>query len=158
LKHIIPKWGKCLSGTFSPKNNTKYNGKYPIIYRSSLELRFMKICDSSPSVLSWSSESYIVNYVSPKDGKSHRYYPDFVIKAKNADNYVENIVIEIKPDSQTRAPIPPSNISKKGLINYNKKVLDWYINKAKWEAAKRESSLNGSKFMIITEKWLNNTN
>lgn len=158
MKHVIPKWGKCKSGVFNPVNRDKYIGGYPIIFRSSLELSFMDMCDKNSSILSWASETLIVPYISPKDGRQHRYYPDFTIKALNAQNEVENLIIEIKPDSQTRKPKPPKSKTPKTIYNYNNKLKDWMINESKWKAANKVAESKGSKFIIITEKWINNLN
>ena len=72
-------------GKYAPQNPEKYKGNAKnIIYRSMWELRFMKYCDSNPSILEWSSEEIVIPYRS-LDNKIHRYYPDFWIKYKNAD-------------------------------------------------------------------------
>ena len=40
----------------------------------------MKWCDITHSVQEWGSEEIIIPYISPVDGKRHRYFPDFYVK------------------------------------------------------------------------------
>ena len=57
-----------------PKNNYMNQQQFPE-YRSSWELQFMKYCEGSDLVEKWSVESVAIPYISPKDGKQHRYFP-----------------------------------------------------------------------------------
>lgn len=155
IKKVVPKWGKCRSGSFIPSNKNKYNGRYPIIYRSSLEYQFMRICDESDSIINWSSETYTINYLSPKDYKQHRYYPDFLLKVVDKNNNIETIIVEIKPFKQTIKPKLPKNKTAKSLLKYQKDLIEWEVNLAKWEAAVALCNKLNFKFNIITEKWLN---
>ena len=69
-------------GKFKPKNPTKYQGDIKeIVYRSSWELKMMKYCDTTKSIIEWGSEELVIPYVSPWDGRYHRYFPDFYIKS-----------------------------------------------------------------------------
>jgi hypothetical protein len=73
-------------GTFLPKNPSKYNGNSKnIIYRSNWELRVMKYFDDHPNVIWWASEELPIPYVSPVDNKTHRYFPDFIVKICNLE-------------------------------------------------------------------------
>ena len=68
---------KTYKGLFRPKNPSKYRGDPSnIIFRSSWELRFMTYLDAHPDVLEWSSEEFCIPYVSPIDGRIHRYFPE----------------------------------------------------------------------------------
>ena len=92
-------------GKFRPHNIKKYRGNHKgIIYRSLWELRFMRYCDSTPSILEWASEELIIPYRSPVDGKKHRYFPDFWLKVKTAEGEIKESVVEIKPKIQTTPP------------------------------------------------------
>ena len=86
-----------------------------------------------------------IPYISPIDKKTHRYFPDFVIKKLNSNNKVEILMIEIKPISQTIRP-------KKKVI---KEIVRWEINNSKWKAAENFCKKYGWKFKILTEKELN---
>jgi hypothetical protein len=54
----------------------------------------MVYCDSSASIIEWGSEEIIIPYLSPWDGKKHRYYPDFYIKVKRHER--NNVVHPIQ--------------------------------------------------------------
>ena len=92
-------------GWFKPKNPNKYKGDANnIVYRSSWELRVMKYLDDHPSVLWWVSEELPIPYKSPIDQKVHRYFPDFIVRLKQADNKEITVVLEVKPYKQTQKP------------------------------------------------------
>jgi hypothetical protein len=136
-----------MQGKFRPLNPVKYQGDIKnIVYRSSLEWRFMRYCDNNDEILAWSSEEVIVPYVSI-DKKWHRYFPDFVIKTKKE----EVIMVEIKPASQT---IPP--VKGKSQRRYITEALEYGKNQAKWNAAIPFCEKKGWRFQIITEKDLKN--
>jgi hypothetical protein len=79
----------------------KYTGDTSnIIMRSSWETKFAIWCDKNPQIIKWSSEETIVPYVSPIDGKTHRYFIDFKIQTASKKTYL----VEIKPMKQTLPP------------------------------------------------------
>lgn len=133
---------------YKPVNPSKYLGDPTnIIMRSSWETKFAIWCDKNPSVMQWSSEETIVPYVSPVDNRYHRYFIDFKIKVRTNDGKVKTYLVEIKPDSQTRPPTPPSRKSKRYLTE----VMTWGVNDAKWRAAKRYAQDRGWEFIVLTE-------
>ena len=90
-------------GKFLPNNRKKYKGDIKnIVYRSLWERKFMVYCDDNDDIIEWGSEELVVPYVSPLDGKRHRYFPDFYIKTKNGDKFM----VEIKPKKYTKPPRP----------------------------------------------------
>lgn len=136
-------------GKFRPHNIKKYRGDHKgIIYRSLWELRFMRYCDDTPSILEWASEELIIPYRSPVDGKKHRYFPDFWLKVKTAEGEIKESVIEIKPKIQTKPPKKRSKVTRK----YLREVKTWGINEAKWKAAEAFCKDRDWSFKIITEK------
>lgn len=136
-------------GKFRPHNIKKYRGDHKgIIYRSLWELRFMRYCDNTPSILEWASEELIIPYRSPVDGKKHRYFPDFWLKVKTAEGEIKESVIEIKPKIQTKPPKKRSKVTRK----YLREVKTWGINEAKWKAAEAFCKDRDWSFKIITEK------
>ena len=136
-------------GKFRPHNIKKYRGDHKgIIYRSLWELRFMRYCDETPSILEWASEELIIPYRSPVDGKKHRYFPDFWLKVKTAEGEIKESVIEIKPKIQTKPPKKRSKVTRK----YLREVKTWGINEAKWKAAEAFCKDRDWSFKIITEK------
>jgi len=138
-------------GYFKPKHPKKYKGNPTnIIYRSLYELKLMSYLDKNSNVLEWASEEFFIPYVSPIDGKVHRYFPDFWIKKINKEGLVETVVIEVKPQKQTIPPTPQKTITKQYLYE----VQTWGVNQAKWEAANKYCSSKNWKFVIATEKEL----
>ena len=135
-------------GYFKPRNPSKYMGDpTTIIYRSSWELKLMRYLDSHSDVIKWASEEFSIPYVSPIDGKVHRYFPDFLVKKRNINQTIETVVIEVKPKIQTTAP----TVQKKANKRYLREVYTWGINSAKWAAAKRYCDHREWKFVIMTE-------
>ena len=140
-----------LKGKFTPKNIRKYKGDYRnIIYRSSWELKFMKYCDTTPSVLEWVSEEIVVPYRSPLDNKIHRYFVDFYAKIQEADGTITTYLIEIKPSKQTVPPKKPQRQTK----SYIYELTEYLKNQAKWKAAKEFCDDRMWKFKILTESEL----
>lgn len=145
-------------GRFRPKNPKKYKGDpTKIIYRSLWEFKFFRRMDDHPDVIWWQSEEVIVPYVSPIDGRRHRYFPDVIVHMRDANNKLSTKMIEIKPAAQTRPPDPRNkNKTKTGRISrrYINEVKTYGINEAKWKAAKNYCADRGWEFMIMTEKEL----
>jgi hypothetical protein len=142
-----------LQGKFNPKHPEKYVGDVSqIIYRSSFERKFMLWCDRHQDVISWASEEIVVPYFWEGDGKSHRYFVDFWIKVKRADNTIATCLIEIKPSSQTKPPKISKGRRKKTMLN---EVSTYSKNLAKWKAAEAFAMKHGMQFLILTEKDLN---
>jgi hypothetical protein len=139
-------------GIFRPINQSKYKGDPTnIVYRSRWEFMVMQKLDAHPDVLSWSSEEIIIPYISPIDGKRHRYFPDFWFRKKNPDNTIEEILVEVKPASQTK---PPAVQKGKPNKRYITEVATWGVNSSKWQAAQAYCNAKGWKFVIITENEL----
>ena len=86
------------SGTYKPVNPKKYRGNpNQVIYRSLWERKLMVYCDHNDAVLEWGSEEVIIPYLSPWDGKLHRYFPDFYMKVRQSDETIKKFIIEVKP-------------------------------------------------------------
>ena len=133
-------------GKYRPSYHRKYKGDpNNIIYRSSWEYKFMKWCDYTTSVQEWGSEEIIIPYISPADGKRHRYFPDFYVKIQN-----RKYLVEVKPFKQTLEPKP----QKRNTKRYINEVVTYHINKAKWKAATEFCKDHSWEFMLITEKEL----
>lgn len=138
-------------GKFSPKNINKYKGNPTQIYwRSSWELKLMLYLDQHPDVIFWQSEELAIPYLSPKDNRVHRYFPDFVVKRKNKQGKIETLIIEVKPKKQT---LPPKK-KKKITQSYINEVVTYEVNKAKWKAATEYCKDRKYKFLILSEEQL----
>ena len=93
------------SGLYKPLNPRKYRGNPTnIVYRSLWEKKYMKYCDTTPSIMEWGSEEIAIPYRSPIDNRSHRYYPDFYIKVREKSGKISKYIVEIKPKKQTKPP------------------------------------------------------
>lgn len=138
-------------GIFSPKNKLKYKGSFPIIYRSGLELKAFRYLDNNPNVITWGSESVIIPYMSPHDKKIHRYFVDLVAELKSKDGTTKKLLIEVKPEKQTRPPVFSERKKQKTLI-YEKYTFG--INTAKWDAARAWCKAKNYTFIILNEKHL----
>jgi hypothetical protein len=137
-------------GTFLPKNPSKYNGNSKnIIYRSNWELRVMKYFDDHPNVIWWASEELTIPYVSPIDNKTHRYFPDFIVKMRLKDGKVTTYILEVKPLAQTKMPV-----QKRKTKRFIQEAATYAVNQEKWRAADLFCREHGWQFKIITEKEL----
>ena len=142
---------RFMQGRFKPKNPGKYGGDPSnIVYRSSWELKLMMWLDNNPDVIKYSSEEIIVKYVSPIDGRVHRYFPDFVAKIRDMNGKVKTIMIEVKPEKETVPPKKKKTITKQ----YINEVATWGVNSAKWAAAEEYCKDRGWEFYKMTEKHL----
>lgn len=139
------------SGHYTPINKHKYKGDVnKIIYRSSWELKFMKYCDSKDNVLEWGSEEMYIPYISPADGKMHRYFPDFYIRIRNQNNKIKKYLVEVKPKYQTVEPKTQKRVTKQ----YINEVITYSVNQAKWKAASEFCKDHLWEFIILTENEL----
>ena len=140
-------------GKFKPKYPTKYQGDIKeIVYRSSWELKMMKYCDTSKSIVEWGSEELVIPYLSPWDNRYHRYFPDFYIKVRTKNGSLKKYIIEVKPKNQCTPP--ERNPKRRTGVWYNK-VKTWGINKAKWKSATEFCLDHNMEFKILTEDHLN---
>jgi hypothetical protein len=139
------------SGKFTPKNPQKYVGDHTnIIYRSSWECKVMSWLDRNADIISWASEELIIPYVSPVDSRTHRYFPDFIVKVKSKDGKTKTMIIEVKPKKQTKEPEKKKRVTKQ----YIQEVVTWGVNQAKWKAATEYCLDRGWEFKLITEDHL----
>ena len=136
------------SGKYNPRNPQKYMGDHTkIIYRSSWECRVMDWLDKDDNIISWSSEEIIIPYVSPVDGRYHKYYPDFLVKSKNSQGKITTMMIEVKPKHQTMPPVQPKRKTRKFITE----VMTYGVNQAKWKAAEEYCLDRGWTFRVLTE-------
>ncbi len=140
---------KTHKGKFRPRNPGKYLGDVSnIVFRSGWELRTFKYLDENSNVQAWNSEEIVVAYISPMDGKPHRYFPDVYAEIRDKSGSIKKYLLEIKPEAETRPPEPPRRITEA----YISKVGTFGVNIAKWEAARKYCQEKGWIFKLITEK------
>lgn len=143
---------KYYQTTFRPRNPSKYVGDPSKIFaRSSWEVKMMIWLDTNPSIKQWNSEEIIVPYFDPATGRNRRYFPDFAAVIQTLDGSIEKVLIEVKPNTQTRPPKKPTRMTKR----YITEVQTYVTNQAKWEAATNWAKQHGfDRFQIVTEKEL----
>lgn len=107
----------------------------------------MSWLDNEDSIISWASEELIIPYVSPVDGKYHRYFPDFLVKVKTKDGKTKTMLIEVKPKYQTIPPVQPTRKTRRFITE----VMTYGVNQAKWKAAEEYCLDRGWYFRVITE-------
>jgi hypothetical protein len=135
-------------GKYQPKNPKKYLGDSSnIVYRSGWELQCMNYFDRNENIIEWGSEEIVIPYRSPIDGRIHRYFTDFIIRARTKSGKIETTIIEVKPHSQTKPP----EVKKRKTKRYIKEVVTYVTNEAKWNAAEEYCHDRKWKFKILTE-------
>jgi hypothetical protein len=134
-------------GKYQVKNIAKYEGDASkVVYRSLWEAKLMQWCDLNPDVIKFSSEEVIIPYRCKTDGEMHRYFVDFKITFKNG----KVLLVEVKPDCQTKPPKRPQRMS----AGYITETATYVKNISKWEAAVEYANSRGWEFRIFTENTL----
>lgn len=131
---------------FIPQYTEKYIGRYPIVTRSSWEYRLCQWLDLNPTIYEWSSEGHCIRYIDPFTNQHRRYYPDFFVRTKN-----RKFIVEVKPEKFTKLP---TKISKSSVKTINTRKQTYYLNQAKFKAARDYCQKMGFEFLILTEKQL----
>ena len=116
-------------------------------YKSSLELHAIQYADAHPGVEWWSLEPFCLNYIKPTDGQVHRYYPDLLLSQGG-----KLILVEVKSSEEVKRPRPPLKQTERSLWQYNEALRTWYVNQAKWEAARKFCHEKNMHFCILTER------
>lgn len=107
----------------------------------------MEYLDTHPQVIEWASEEFAIPYFDPSAGHVRRYFPDFLAKIREGKE-VRTVVIEVKPESQTKPPKQRSRKTPKFLAECH----EYARNLMKWQAAKKYCDERGWKFQIMTER------
>tara|TARA_B100000953_G_scaffold232125_1_gene193495 strand:+ start:189 stop:638 length:450 start_codon:yes stop_codon:yes gene_type:complete len=143
-------------GKYKVKNPNKYVGAVDKVrYRSSWERRFMVYCDvTQPKIERWSSEELVLPYVSPADGRVHRYFPDFWIEQRDENGKLSTMVIEVKPKAQCVPPKIPKTKNSKSKYRYLREMKTWKVNEAKWKVAEEFCAERKWIFKLLTEDHL----
>lgn len=143
----MPKYDQ---GKFTPRNPDKYVGDVKnIVYRSGWEKKLFIWLDNNSNILKWGSEEIVIPYISPVDGRPHRYFVDVVVQYKTKDGTLKKALIEVKPAAQTE---PPK--ARKKTQRYLEECITYEVNRAKWDAARAFASKHGFSFWIFTEREL----
>ncbi len=167
------KKGRTYQGYYMLRNKNKYIGDPTlIIYRSAWEYSFCRWCDSSPSILRWSSEPIQIPYYdkvskleeckklglnpnNPTNWIQKKYNTDFWMEIQKPDETIERWFIEIKPKEKLIRPKPVSKDAPlKDQKKFNTRAREFILNESKFEAMKVWATRNGAKFYIFTEEQL----
>jgi len=136
-----------VQGYFPLNECKKYQGKGPIIYRSSWERKFCLYCERNPEIEYWSSESFSIKYFSPLDKKYHNYFPDYVVRLRSGKTFI----VEVKPKAQLVKPEPPKRKTPKSLQSFKWLYETWVINMCKKSAAEEFAKTKGWSYLLVTE-------
>jgi len=149
--YIVYMSRKTYKGTFRPKNPQKYKGDVnKIVYRSGWERKFMRRCDTDPSILQWTSE-FPIQYYSTVDKKVRRYFVDFIVKTRKTNGVIQNQMIEIKPHREKFLPEPPKIRNRKRQQRYLQEMMTYKRNQDKWKAAELFAAKHGMVFKVMDQ-------
>jgi len=150
----MTKKGKYHQGQFmlSEEQKSHYIGNpNTIYYRSSWEKRLMIFLSNNRKIEEWNSEGVVIEYINPFDKRPHKYVMDFYFKTKDGKKYL----VEVKPYKQAIEPretlTPTGRRSKKRFETYRNEMNLYFVNKAKWKAAKAFCDKNDVTFLICTD-------
>ena len=132
------------------KSTRIVDGFLEINYKSSLELKCLRYCDMNIHIKKFSLEPFCIPYLSAKDGKIHRYFIDFFIEFSNGQKFL----VEVKSSGETREPKMPGKKTEKAILNYQKALQTYAVNKSKWASATQFCKEKGLTFIILTENEL----
>lgn len=142
------KKGGLQQGRYIVQNRAKYKGNVNNVrFLSSWERTAFRMMDANPDVIYWNSEETVIPYVSPKDGRIHRYYMDLTIWTRKPEGGLQVTLVEIKPLAQTKPP--RKSKTAKGQQRYLRECATFAINSAKWDATEKLCKSKG----WIFEKW-----
>jgi hypothetical protein len=154
IKNNKPKRNSGFVQGYFPINECKkYQGKGPIIYRSSWEKKFCLYCERHPEIKWWSSESFSLKYFNVIDNKYHTYFPDFIVHLSDGST----IIVEVKPKAQLKKPEPPKRKTPKAIKNFKWLYEMWVTNMCKKKAAEELAAAKGWKYMLVTEDFFKST-
>lgn len=141
-------------GYYVPTNPQKFVGildKIGVVYRSSLELKFMKMLDLNIDVLKWTYEHHqmAIPYYDPIMGKNRTYNPDFWMEAKTSKG-IQIFLIEVKPESET---VYPDRNRFKTTEAYKRQLTINALVEIKRRAASEFCKKKGWKYLFVTEKF-----
>ena len=108
---------------------------------------FCHYVDSNESVVKWHSEETVIPYISPIDGKYHRYYVDFTMEMIDG----RTILVEVKPHKETKHPVQPKKKTRKATDRFQQEIKTFLVNQAKWKYAEEAANKNGAEFVVFTE-------
>lgn len=138
---------KFVQGYYTLLHPEKYLGDpAKIRYMSSWELSVHTFFDNNPNIIKWGSETVVVPYMKPTDNRVHKYYVDYFVEYITKEGEIKSELIEVKPIKDTS--ISKSRSPKTKLYEN----VNFAVNTAKWQAAKKYAESKGWQFRIVTER------
>ena len=136
---------KYHQGYYKCRNPDKLIGHDVPMYRSGIELEFMKFCDTNSKVIRWGSESVVVPYFDPVKKTNRQYFTDNYVEILEGD-IIKKYLIELKCHKETQKPDPRSKKKKATLVL---EQSTWLTNNAKWRSAIKFCEKNGMQFLLL---------
>jgi hypothetical protein len=108
-----------------------------------------------PKVLKWNVEGVTIPYQIEMNGKwsTHRYHPDVYCEILRGDGTIKRVILEIKPENETKPPIPPKIMTAKSLENHEYRLKTYLKNLNKWKAAKEYCDKRSIEFFLLTQEY-----
>ena len=142
---------KTYQGTYKIKKPHKYSGDADnVVYRSAWERACFVWCERNNSVEEWNSEETVIEYYDKASKKLRRYFIDLTIKFKDGTT----VLVEVKPNRQTKSPKKPERRTKKRTQRYLQETATYITNMCKWEAASKFATRQGWSFEVWDENIL----
>jgi hypothetical protein len=141
----LQKNSKYRQGYYKCRNIEKLIGHDVPMYRSGIELEFMKFCDTNPKVVRWGSENYQVPYYDPIKRKNRLYFVDNYVEILEG-NIVKKYLIELKDHKETKKPDPRAKKKKATLVL---EQSTWVTNNAKWKTTIQFCKKNNMEFLLL---------
>jgi 1,4-alpha-glucan branching enzyme len=140
-----PRNSKFKQGYYHPKNIEKLIGHDIPMYRSGIELEFMRWLDSNDKVVRWSSEGVTLQYYDPMKKRQRTYFTDNYVEIQEGDS-IKKYIIELKSEKETRKPDPRSKKKKAALLI---EQSTWITNNAKWKYATKFARDHNMEFLLL---------
>lgn len=94
---------QSIKSRYKPVYPKKYQGDpNNIICRSSWERIFCRWCDLNDNIIAWGSEEIRIKYYDPVKQKIRTYFPDFIIKVKESNGEIKNILLKSNPKNKLK--------------------------------------------------------
>lgn len=131
---------------YIPINPGKYNGRTPIILKSSWEEHFAQVyCDLNEACVEWAYEPVRIPYRDPVTGKQTIYIPDFLMAVRTNTGRIITSLCEIKPLHEA---LQEHARNRKDAMVVARNIAKWEVARA-W--CRRRSNV---QFLVLTEAHL----
>lgn len=150
-----------IKGLYNLINPDKYISSKQPIFKSKWEWRVFDKLDRTPNILKWGYECIEIYYQNPAQGRFTIYYPDIFCIVLDTSGRQKQYLMEIKPHKMTIAPklpeVPKTKTAqngiryKKAMERYRKDCIDYAVNLAKWDAARKWCLSHNIEWVVLDE-------